>query len=241
MGALIVLVSIYALIVSIYLGIAYVKYNKKGNSIGKTGQEIARNVLDANGLEHIKVSKCGSFLFGNSYSHYFKKVRLRRFTWKKSSVSSLAMAVQKSALAVLDKENDPDMKKRIRLTPIIFAGPLAFIPLAIIGAAIDLLAFKAGDVSFTLLLSIVGLVFYTISFVMSLLVLKTEKKAQKKAIEIMETENLATDEELVMMQKLFKLYNIEYVNNMILALLELVFRILSIVANVQNINSPTSD
>ena len=238
---MIVLVSIYALIVSIYLGIAYVKYNKKGNSIGKTGQEIARNVLDANGLEHIKVSKCGSFLFGNSYSHYFKKVRLRRFTWKKSSVSSLAMAVQKSALAVLDKENDPDMKKRIRLTPIIFAGPLAFIPLAIIGAAIDLLAFKAGDVSFTLLLSIVGLVFYTISFVMSLLVLKTEKKAQKKAIEIMETENLATDEELVMMQKLFKLYNIEYVNNMILALLELVFRILSIVANVQNINSPTSD
>ena len=59
--------------------------------------------------EHIKVSKNGSILFGNSYSHFFKKVRLRRLTWKKDSITSLSIAVQKASLAILDKEGDPDM------------------------------------------------------------------------------------------------------------------------------------
>ena len=35
----------------------------------------------------------------------------------------------------------------------------------------------------------------------------------------------------------FKLYNIEYVNNMIIALLELVYRVLQIIAYVQNSSS----
>jgi len=55
-----------------------VKYNRKRNSSGKTGEEIARKILDDNDLKNIRVSKNGSILFGNSYSHYFKKVRLRR-------------------------------------------------------------------------------------------------------------------------------------------------------------------
>lgn len=92
-----------------------------------------------NELEHIKVSKNGSILFGNSYSHFFKKVRLRRLTWKKDSITSLSIAVQKASLAILDKEGDPDMAARIRMTPVIYFGPLAFIPLILIGLLLDLL------------------------------------------------------------------------------------------------------
>ena len=75
---LLIVASIIALDVSIYLAISYMRYNKKQNSCGRTGEEIARTILDKNGLQKIKVSKTGSILFGNSYSHYFKKVRLRR-------------------------------------------------------------------------------------------------------------------------------------------------------------------
>lgn len=82
-----------------------------------------------------------------------------------------------------------------------------------------------------------GLAFYLASFVMSLLVLKTEKKAQVRAYEIMKANGLATAEELESCKKLFKLYNIEYVNNMIIALLELVYRVLQIIAYVQNSSS----
>lgn len=77
-GGLLIIASIVALVISIYLAISYIKYNRKQNSSGKTGEEIARKILDDNDLKNIRVSKNGSILFGNSYSHYFKKVRLRR-------------------------------------------------------------------------------------------------------------------------------------------------------------------
>ena len=73
---LIGLVSIFALGVEITLAIKYVRFNRVQNSRGQNGEEIARTLLDKEGLNHIRVSVTGSFLFGNSYSHYFKKVRL---------------------------------------------------------------------------------------------------------------------------------------------------------------------
>lgn len=234
---LLIIVSIFALGVSIFLAISYVRYNKKQNSCGKTGEQIARKILDHHELGHIKVSKTGSIMFGNSYSHYFKKVRLRRLTWQKRSVTSLAMAAQNSALAVLDKENDAEMRTRVRLTPLIYFGPIAFVPMVVIGVLLDVLL-STGFCG--ILFTVLGLGFYLLSFVMSILVLKTEKKAQKRAYEIMKEEGLATEEELESCKKLFKLYNIEYVNNMIIALLELVYRVLQIVAYVQNSSSSSS-
>lgn len=239
-GGLLIIASIVALAISIYLAISYVKYNRKQNSAGKTGEQIARKILDDNDLKNIRVSKNGSILFGNSYSHYFKKVRLRRLTWKKQSITSLAMAAQKSSLAVLDKEKDPDMKKLVRLTPFIYFGPLAFIPMVIIGALIDLYVIKGSNATCLIVLTALGLAFYVVSFVMSLLVLKTEKKAQQRAYEIMREEGLATEEELESCKKLFRLYNIEYVNNMVIALLELVYRVLQVIAYVQNSSSSSN-
>ena len=236
-GGLLVIASVFALFVSIYLAIRYARYNRRQNSSGKTGEQIARTILDNNGLQNIKVSKSGSILFGNSYSHYFKKVRLRRLTWKKQSVTSLAMAAQKSALAVLDKENDKDMRSRVRMTPFIYFGPLAFVPLVVIGALLDILVLKSTNGVCTIAMTAVGLVFYVLSFIMSILVLKTEKKAQKRAYDLMKEEGIATDEELDMCKKLFRLYNIEYINDMVIALLELIYRVLQIIAYVQNSSS----
>ena len=50
-------VVFFSLFVSIYLAIAYAKYNRTKNTCGKNGEEAARLVLDNNELEHIKVSK----------------------------------------------------------------------------------------------------------------------------------------------------------------------------------------
>lgn len=48
---------------------------------------------------------------------------------------------------------------------------------------------------------------------------------------------MATEEELVMLKELFRLYNIEYVNNMIISLLELIYRVLQIIAYIQSDSS----
>ena len=228
-GLLIFVVSIISLVVSIWLAIRYSKYNKRENSAGFTGQEIARKILDDQGLSHIKVSVTGSLMFGNSYSHYFKKVRLRRMTRHETSLTALGMGAQKAALAVLAKEGDPDMKKRIRLVPLITFGPFAFIPLVIVGAVLDYYFFNQSGVC-TIALGSLGLLFYVYSIVLSVITLKTEKKAQTRAYEILGSYGIINEEELASLKDLFHLYNVQYVNDIILACLELIYTVLKIVA-----------
>ena len=232
-GILIAIVGAGSLAVSVWLAIKYVAYNKKENSAGLTGEEVARKILDDNGLQKIKVKVTGSIMFGNSYSHYFKKVRLRRFTRKKRSLTSLGMGAQKAALAILDKENDPDMRKYFRLYPIISFGPLAFIPLITVGAVLDYFVFSQSGIC-VYILGALGLLFYVYAIVLAVATLKAEKKAQAKAYEILKNDNLVTEDELQDLKELFHLYNIQYVNDIILSSLELIYTVLEILVEIKN-------
>ena len=231
-GVLIAIVGLVSGITSIWLVVKYFRFNRRENSLGLTGIEVARKILDDNGLEHIKVKRTGSLFFGNSYSHYFKKVRLRGFIRHETSITSMGMGAQKAALAILDKEGDEDMRKRIRLVPLITFGPFAFIPLILIGAALDYFVFNGNGIC-TLVLGFIGLLFYVYSVVLSVLTLKTEKKAQNRAYEILEREYHITDEELLSIKELFRLYNIQYINDIILSSLELIYTILEIAIAVK--------
>ena len=235
-GLLIMIVGLISLVVSIWLAIKYFKFNRKENSAGLTGEETARKILDDNDLQDIKVKVTGSVLFGNSYSHYFKKVRLRRMTRHQTSVTALGMGAQKACLAVLDKEGDPDMKKRVRLYPLITFGPFAFIPLIIIGALLDYFVFSQSGIC-TLVLGGLGLLFYVYAIVLSVLTLKTEKKAQERAYVALQSSNLATDEELKDLKELFHLYNVQYINDIILACLELLYTLLQIAIAINDSKS----
>lgn len=236
-GALIFLVGIFSSIVSIWLIVKYFKYNRRPNSTGLTGMEIARSILDAHGLQKIKVKRTGSLLFGNSYSHYFKKVRLRGLIRHETSLTSIGMGAQKAALAILDKEGDPDMKKRIRLVPLITFGPFMFIPLILVGAALDYFVFNGTSGVCTMIFGILGLLFYVYSIVLSVLTLKTERKAQARAYEILERDYRIKEEELSALKELFHLYNIQYVNDIILSSLELLYTILEITIAVKGNSS----
>ena len=231
-GFLIVIVGIVSGITSIWLVVKYFRFNRRENSLGLTGIEIARKILDDNGLEHIKVKRTGSLLFGNSYSHYFKKVRLRGLIRHEKSLTSMGMGAQKAALAILDKEGDVDMKKRVRLVPLVTFGPFAFIPLILIGALLDFFVFSGSGVC-TLVLGAIGLLFYVYSVVLSVLTLKTEKKAQNRAYEILERDYHVTDDELSALKELFRLYNIQYINDIILSSLELLYTALEIAIAVK--------
>ena len=234
-GLLIVLVGLASGVTSIWLVIKYYRFNRRENSLGLTGMEIARKILDDNGLEHIKVKRTGSLLFGNSYSHYFKKVRLRGLIRYQTSLTSMGMGAQKAALAILDKEGDEDMKKRIRLVPLITFGPFAFIPLILIGAILDLFVFNGNGVC-TMLLGVVAILFYAYALVLSVMTLKTEKKAQQRAYEILERDYHITGEELAALKELFHLYNVQYINDIIISSLELLYTVIEIAIAVKGKN-----
>jgi Zn-dependent membrane protease YugP len=138
------------------------------------------------------------------------------------------MGAQKACLAILDKEGDPDMKKRIRLYPIITFGPCAFIPLMLVGALLDYFIFNQSGV-WTLVCAGIGVAFYAYAIVLSVLNLKTERKAQDRAYAILKQENLANAEELESLKELFHLYNVQYINDIILASLELLYFVLELI------------
>ena len=236
-GVLIAIVGIGAGVTSIWLVVKYYRFNRKENSLGLTGMQIARRILDDNGLGHIAVKRTGSLLFGNSYSHYFKKVRLRGFIRHETSLTSIGMGAQKAALAILDKEGDPDMRKRVRLVPLITFGPFAFIPMLFVGVLLDMFVFSGSGVC-TLVLGAIGLLFYVYAVVLSVLTLKTEKKAQERAYDILEKDYHITSEELSALKELFHLYNVQYINDIIISSLELLYTLLEIAVAVKG-NSDT--
>ena len=121
-----------------------------------------------------------------------------------------------------------------------YLGPFAFIPLIAIGVAIDLLLFNFSGIA-TTIAAIIGLGIYVISFVLSIMTLKTEKKAQARACEILKQENMATDEEIGMMRELFKLYNIQYINDIVLEFLQLLLKVLQLVAKMQQNSASNND
>ena len=230
-GILITIVSLVSCVISIWLFRRYRRFNKQENSLGKTGTQIAREILDNNGLQHIQVKRTGSLFFGNSYSHYFKKVRLRSFIRHENSLTSVGMGAQKAALAILDKENDPDMRKRIRMVPLITFGPFAFIPLIVIGALLDFYVFNESGVC-TIALGSLGVLFYAYAVLWSVRTLKTERKAQQRAYEILREDYRITDSELADLKDLFHLYNVQYINDIILSSLELLYTILKVAAEI---------
>lgn len=111
-------------------------------------------------------------------------------------------------------------------------GPFAFIPLIAIGALLDVFVFNGSGVC-TLVLGAVGLAFYADSVVLSVLTLKTEKKAQNRAYDILERDYHVTSDELSALKELFRLYNIQYVNDIILSSLELLYTALEIAIAVK--------
>jgi Zn-dependent membrane protease YugP len=96
-----------------------------------------------------------------------------------------------------------------------------------VGAVLDYLVFNQSGAC-TYILGGLGLLFYIYSIVLSVLTLKTEKKAQQRAYTALRSSNMATEEELADLKELFHLYNVQYINDIILACLELIYTLLQI-------------
>lgn len=233
--AVLVVVSVFGLIAAILLTMGLSRYRHQANSLGRTGEEIARQLLDEQELKKIKVTASGSILWGNSYSPLLKKIRLGRLVHTRRSLWAMAIAVQKACLAILDDQDRDTF--RARRAGVMYLGPLALLPLMVVGGLLEWFLSGGGWIvfSFTLL----ALVLYGVSWVAAVRGLKQEKQAQAMALERMEAEGYATAEEQKLCRKLYRLCTAEYLNNMVLGILELVYRALQVFTYIQG--SPEED
>ena len=115
---LIILGFIITLMAQIYVSSSYSKYKMVKNKNRMTGFDVARKILDDNGLQDIHIVE----IKGNLTDHYDpsrKVVRLSSDIFNGSSIASTSVAAHECGHAIQDKEDYKFMKMRSKLVPIV--------------------------------------------------------------------------------------------------------------------------
>lgn len=123
---------------------SYSKYKKIGNHRGISGREVARKILDANGLSNVKVVEVAGTLTDH-YDPTKKQISLSTDIYRDSSVASMAVAAHECGHAIQDKVGYTFLRIRHKIVPtvnlctklgyfVIFIGFLfGFFEIAMIG------------------------------------------------------------------------------------------------------------
>lgn len=238
-SALLVVMAIVALFMWIYVAIKYYGANRKKTSSGKTSFEVAREMLDKCGLKHIQVKKANifrAFVFGNCYSITKKTVFLRRSIANKDSITAVGMALQKVGIAKLCESGDKKAIARNRLQIVGLFGPILFIPIVLIGAVVDFFLFGVFGIGAYISIGI-SLAILLASFVVTLLNIPVEKKANNMAMSMIKESQVLNAEEQALVKKVFDAYIVAYICDFIVSVLRIIQIVLEIVMGTQKSNS----
>ena len=196
----------------------YAKFRKVLNSKNKCGQEVARAILDANGLNNVHVVE----VKGQLTDHYDPKqkvVRLSTEIFHGESIAAMAVAAHECGHAIQDKEQYSWMKIRTAMCPVVnFITYSAYILMfiSILLQVVDMLL-----ISFAVVFA--GLLF-------QLVTLPVEFNASERAMKQLDNLGLTTSETKGSIKKVLTAAAYTYVAAVISSLLN-VIRILMIVNN----------
>ncbi|PIC95881.1 Zn-dependent protease [Sporosarcina sp. P26b] len=112
--AIILLLPIYA---QFKVKSTYKKYSKIRSTSGMTGAQVARLILDQNGLHDVKVVESQGFLTDH-YNPLTKIVALSTSNYHEASVAGTAVAAHEVGHAIQDKEAYSFLRFRHRLAPV---------------------------------------------------------------------------------------------------------------------------
>lgn len=109
---------------------AYRKYSQVRNYTGMTGAEVARRVLDFNGLQNVQIEPVQGFLTDH-YDPRKKILRLSPEVYSSPSVAAAGIAAHESGHAIQDREGYLAMQARSAMVPTVqlgsWLGPIVFI------------------------------------------------------------------------------------------------------------------
>lgn len=198
----------------IFINAMYGKYKKVPNMKGKSGAEVAREILDKNGLQDIYVVETK----GNLTDHYDprrKVVRLSSDVYHKEAISSVAVAAHECGHAIQDKDNYSFMRIRAALVPFVnfssYAGYFAIV-IGVVTNLIDLIW--------------LGILFEVVILLFQLVTLPVEIDASKRAMKELETMAVLDKDELDKGRMVLIAAAMTYVASVASAVLELLRLIL---------------
>ena len=120
------------------ISFAYNKYKKVGNTPKLSGFEVARKILDANGMSDMDIVTTGGEL-SDHYDPSRKVVRLSYEIFNGTSIASMAVAAHECGHAIQDHENYFMLKLRSLIVPVVKLGTAFSYIVILIGCLFELL------------------------------------------------------------------------------------------------------
>ncbi len=193
----------------IHLSSTYRDSKRKKNSKAITGCEVAREILDNNGLEDIYVVEVAGEL-SDHYDPSRKVVRLSREVFHGNSIASLAIASHECGHALQDKDNYTFMRIRSALVPFVnFTTYLGYF-----GLIISLFSGVIGYLKLSIAVLLVVLLF-------QLITLPIELDASKRALKEIEKLSLVEKKEYEMTSEMLKAAAMTYIASLISLVIDL--------------------
>lgn len=178
---LVIIGTIITLIAQFFVNSSYNKYKQRINSTGITGREVARKILDANGLSNVDILEVAGTLTDH-YDPRNKTVNLSTDIYKDSSIASIAVAAHECGHAIQDKVGYVFLRIRHMLVPTVnLCSKLGYVVIFI------------GLLLGTYELAMVGLILLLAILLFQLVTLPVEFNASKRALEQLRVLNLADD------------------------------------------------
>lgn len=194
-----------SLIAQVKVKSTYARYNRVPNHRGYTAAMLARQILDENGLQHIRIERVA----GELTDHYSPKedvIRLSDSTYNSTSVGALGVAAHEVGHAIQYGVGYVPIKVRNAFIPITQIGSSIAFPLAILGL---ILGFP--------LLTEVGILLFCAVVIFQLLTLPVEFNASHRAIRTLREDNILDADELKGAKKVLAAAAMTYVAALLVA------------------------
>ena len=192
----------------IFVKYSFNKYAKVKNKKGVSGFQAATAILQKHHLNQIKIITAGGWL-GDYYNPGAKTVALSPEDYKQASISAVAVAAHECGHVIQDHEGFSLLSLRNRLIPIVnFCSYLGYIAI-MIGLFFDNYLFW------------LGILFELVILGFQILTLPIEFDASKKALNIIEKQNILDRQELSQAQKVLQAAAFTYVAGTATTLLQI--------------------
>ena len=129
---------IFALVAQIMVKSTFSKYSSENNQHGYTAKEVARKILDENGLYSVSIE----YVRGNLTDHYDPSanvIRLSDSVYNSTSVAAIGVAAHEVGHAIQHAQGYTPIKVRQAIIPITQIGSSLALPLVFIGMLIGAL------------------------------------------------------------------------------------------------------
>lgn len=194
-----------------------------GNRSGLTGADVARRILNANGLYDVQVTTTGGELTDH-YDPQAKVVRLSASTYSQSTVAALGVAAHEVGHACQHADGYAPLRWRNAIIPATRIGSSLAMPLFVLGVLLAGTAYL-GSIGEPLML--IGIFLFSLSTLFQLLTLPTEYNASRRAMQTLGSMGILAEDELTGARKVLNAAALTYVAALASSLLSL-FRLLLI-------------